>query len=173
MSEKDIKRIEQKVDLIFKILLELNIYDVGYPYNQDYINNFIDELTPLFKLSAEKEKIKPESPTQEEIKELTNDYKSELEQLKKDYEKGNYLAKEGNEITTKIRDLKKHIEELPKILHSRERIEDIHQQIYEIHLFWDLRKKLGLIKKQGIESLTFSNLKNELKDLLEMWKGKK
>ena len=170
MSEEDIKRIEKKVDLLFKILLELNIYEVGYPYKQEYINNFIDELIPLFELSAEKEKIKTKIPTQEEIKGLANDYIKELEQLEKKYEKGDYLAKEENEITTKIGDLKKHINDLPKILHSCVRIEEIHQQIYEIHLFWDLRKKLRLNKEQGYESLTISNLKNELKDLLEIWK---
>lgn len=134
---------------------------------------FIDELTPLFGLSVEKGKIKPESPTPEELKELVNEHKGELEQLEKKYEKGDYLAKEESEVKAKIKDLKKHIEGLPEVLHVRERIEDIYQQIYEIHLFWDLRKKLGLIKEQGFESLTFSNLKNELKNLLEMWKGKK
>jgi len=174
MSEKDMKRIEKKVDLIFKILLELNIdnVDSGYPYNQTYINKFMDELVPLFELSAEKEKIKPESPTQEEIKELTNDYKGELAQLEKKYEKGDYLAKEENEITTRIEDLKKYIKEIPKIIHSRVRIEKIYQEIYEIRLFWNLRKKLGLIKEQGYEKLTISNLKHELKDLLEMWQKK-
>ncbi len=174
MSEEDIKRIEKKVDLLYKILLELYIDDVGHPYDQKYINKFMDELIPSFELSAEKEKIKPKDPTQEGIKELANDYKKELEQLEKEYEKGDYLAKEENEITTKIRDLKRIIKELPEILHTRKRIEDIHQQIYEIHLFWDLRKKLGLvIEKQDILSLTFSTLKNELKGLLEMWKGKR
>jgi len=174
MTEEDIKRIEKKVDLLFKILLELNIDNVssGHPYNQKYISKFMDELIPLFGLSAEKGKIKPESPTQEEIKELVNDHKKELEQLEKEYEGGDYLAKEKDEITTKIRDLKEYIEELPKILHSRERIEEIYQQIYEIQLFWDLRKKLGLIKEQSYEKLTISNLKHELKDLLEMWQKK-
>ena len=173
MSEENIKRIEKKVDLLYKILLELYIDDFGHPYSQRYINKFMGKLVPLFGLSAKKGKIIPEDPTQEEIKELTNDYKSELEQLEIKYEKGDYLAKEKNEITTKIRDLKKLIEEIPNILHSRARIEEIYQEIYEVHLFWDLRKKLGLPKEQGTERITILNLNRELKGLLEMWKGRK
>ena len=171
MKEEDIKRIEKKVDLLYKILLELNISDVGHPYDQTYINKFMDELVLLFGLSVKKGKIKPEDPTPEELIEATNDYKNELEQLEKDYEEGDYLAKEKNGITTKISDLKEKIKGLPNILHSREKIVGIYQEIYEIDLFWDLRKKLGLTKVQGYEKLSLSNLNHELKGLLEMWKG--
>ena len=170
MSEEDIKRIEKKVDLLYKILLELNIDDVGYPFNQRYINNFIDELILLFGLS--KEKIETKFPTQEDIKRVENDIKSHLEQLEKKYEKGDYLAEEEHKIITDISDLKRYIEKLPISPQSRERIEDIYQQIYEIYLFWELRKKLGLIKEQWFEGITISNLKNELNDL-QWWMTKK
>ncbi|KKN47730.1 hypothetical protein LCGC14_0659990 [marine sediment metagenome] len=167
MNEENIKRIEKKVNLLYKILLEKS-YDKDYSYNQKYINGFMNELIPLFELSAEKEKIKPEIPTPEEIKKLLKDYISESEQLKKDYEKGDYLAKEKNEIITRIGDLKENIKELADIFHTHKRIEDIHQEIYETHLHWDLRKKLGLIKEQDYDSfsLIFSNLWRDLRGLL-------
>ncbi|MBA7550951.1 hypothetical protein ES705_43482 [subsurface metagenome] len=102
----------------------------------------MDELIPLFNLSAEKEMI--EFPSQEEIEKEKKELESKLEKLKKDYENGNFLAKEENKIKKKIEDLTVKLEELSEISAYRKEIDDKNKEIYDTILYQDLRRKVGL-----------------------------
>jgi len=199
MSEENIKRIEKKVDLLYKILLELHIdYDFGgQPYNQDYINSFMDELIPLFGLSVEEIEIE-RLPTQKEINELKSGLETELNRLKRIYESGNFLAKEENKIKNKIEEITEYLRcwdydwdcyssgiVAPEFcFKSKEEITNKNKQIYERSLFVGLKKKLGLDVgnayayipheedyNKGYESFTLiekrDTLKKNLKDFIE------
>ncbi len=156
MSEENIKRIEKKVDLLYKILLELNIdYDFngGHPYNQDYIYNFMDELIPLFGLSAEEIEIE-RLPTQKEINELKSRLETKLSRLKNIYENGNFLAKDEDKIKNKIEEITDYLGcwdddwdssgVVAGMFKNQEEITNKNKQICERSLFVDLKKKLGL-----------------------------
>lgn len=147
MSEKNIKRIEKKVDLLYKILLELNVDYVGYPYNQEYINKFMDELIPLFGLSGVEMDI--EITQKETMQELESKLKTELSRLKKVYESGNFLAKDGDKIKDKIANITNYLQEWDvyvneRILAPKEDIISRSEDICKRSLFVDLKKKLGL-----------------------------
>lgn len=151
---KNINRIEKKVDLLYKILLELYIGDVGHPYNQEYINNFMDELIPLFGLSAVEVDLDIPSIQKETMQELKNKLETELSRLKKIYESGNFLAKEENTIKDKISDITSYLETwdwdkdesgvVEGLIWWKEDIINKSKRVYEESLFLDLRKKLGV-----------------------------
>ncbi len=56
MNEKDINRIEKKVDLIFKILLELSVEYIGRPYDFEYLKRFKNEIITVFDLPIAEQK---------------------------------------------------------------------------------------------------------------------
>ena len=179
MNEEDIKRIEKKVDLLYEIILRLNVDDNNYINNEEVINSVIDDLIPLFNLSAEKEAI--EIQTQEEIWELIRKCKGELEQLEKDYEKGNFLAKEEGEIKKKIKELTNDLEVLASISKSHRGLKKLNKKLYELLLFHDLRKRIGIKRYSKVlrtnDYLTkfcdLADLKKSLSDNLKKKLSKK
>ena len=50
MSEEDIKRIEKKIDMLYKIVSGIGGIEVDNPISDD---DCLDELVPLFNLSVE------------------------------------------------------------------------------------------------------------------------
>ena len=162
-----LEKIEKKVDLLYKILLELYVDYVGHPYDQKYINNFMDELIPLFGLSAEEIEIEI-LPTQKEINELKSRLETELSRLKKVYESGNFLAKDGDKIKDKIANITNYLQEWDVcvdewILAPKEDIISRSEDICKISLFVDLKKKLGL----GVGNTYISYDKDGAFDLIE------
>ena len=153
MSEKNIERIEKKVDLLYKILLELNVDYVGHPYDQEYINRFMSELVPLFGLSGVETDI--EITQKETIKELENNLKTELSRLKKIYESGDFLAKDEDKIKNKMGDITSYLQEWDVvvdewILAGKEDLINKSKDLYKKGLFLDLKKKLGLLDKSSM-----------------------
>lgn len=142
MNEEDIKRIEKKVDLLYKIILTLDVDQSGDITTVKTVNSVIDELLPLFNLSAEKEIIKIRS--YEEIKKEKEGLKSELKKLEKEYQNGNYLAKEESQLKRKMEDLTNKIEELNRITAYLVDIMELNKELYEVLLYKGLRKKLGI-----------------------------
>ena len=180
------------MDLLYKILLALYIDDVGHPYSQEYINNFMDELVPLFELSGIEADIDLPSTQKETMEELKNKLETELSRLKKVFESGNFLAKDEKTIKNKISDISSYLEDwdlawdesgvVEGIFKTKEEILNKNKQIYERSLFADLKKKLGL----GVGDVYFSweedysgerkwinlvekrdTLKKDLKDFIE------
>jgi len=171
MSEKDIERTEKKVDLFLKILLGLNIPRIGHPYNRKYIDNHIDELTPVYNLFAERDVIE-NYPTQEKIENWENKLKHELDKLKQDYEHGNFLAKEQDTIRMRIKDLGNKLEYLTKLSKNKENFEAKNTELYRINLFMDLQEKLGITEKYDSHSYRKlirkkDDLKKNIQDLIE------
>ena len=179
MNEEDIKRIEKKVDLLYEIILRLNVDDNNHINNEEVINYVIDDLIPLFNLSTEKEAI--EIQNQEEIWELIRKCKGELEQLEKDYEKGNFLAKEEGKIKKKIKELTNDLEVLASISKSHRGLKKLNKKLYELLLFHDLRKRIGIKRYSKVlrtnDYLTkfcdLADLKKSLSDNLKKKLSKK
>ncbi len=72
MNQVDIIRIEKKVDLLYKILIELEASET-FEHSIDEENffyKFINELIPLFNLSAEKEIIKVPNQDDKDVREF-------------------------------------------------------------------------------------------------------
>jgi len=186
MTEEDIKRIEKKVDLLYEIILSLDVDNYHHLNNEETINRVMDDLIPLFSLSAEKEEI-GKIPTKEETKEWESKLKTELSRLKKIYESGDFLAKDEDKIKKKIGNITSYLQRwnkmIGRIYYDYKMIEKRNKQIYEKTLFLDLKGKLGwAVKNRNIfyewESVDgFSKminlvedrdiLKKNLKDLVE------
>jgi len=145
MSEEDIKRIEKKVDLLYKILLDLEVDSVGHPYNYTYISNFFDDLIPLFNLSANKNIIK--IPNEQEVKKSEDNLKDELEKLKRDYNEGNYIAKEKGKLEVEMEKIQDKIEELSNITRHRKDVVNLNEDINKVLLFQSLKNRFGLKQK--------------------------
>ena len=178
MTEEDIKRIEGKVDLLYKILLELSADEYGNFNTHKVINNFMDELIPLFELSATKINIDQTSFQIETLQELESKLKTELSRLEKIYESGDFLAKDKDKIRSKIGDItyylrdwySNRVERKDSILSLREWVISDYNDIIKTNLFLDLKKKLGLpcessIIKELIKGL--NSIKKEFKALFK------
>ncbi|KKK50368.1 hypothetical protein LCGC14_3125730, partial [marine sediment metagenome] len=133
MSEEDIKRIENKVDLLYKYLFELGEED-DVPI---LFEEFLDELIPLFNLSSKNEEfIKIEERPQ-------NIIKSELEDLESSFKQGNYLARDERKIQIKIDALKEELEKAKIGQYNKEQLENLNKEIHKTLLYQDFRKKMG------------------------------
>ena len=143
---KNIKRIEKKVDLLYGIILSLDVDNYHHLNNDEIINHVMDDLIPLFSLSAEKEEI-GKIPTKEETKEWESKLKTELSRLKKIYESGDFLAKDEDKIKKKIGNITSYLQRwnkmIGRIYYDYKMIEKRNKQIYKKTLFWDLKGKLG------------------------------
>lgn len=143
---KNIKRIEKKVDLLYGIILSLDVDNYHHLNNDEIINHVMDDLIPLFSLSAEKEEIGI-IPTKEETKEWESKLKTELNRLKKIYESGDFLAKDEDKIKKKIGKITSYLQRwnkmIGRIYYDYKMIEKRNKQIYKKTLFWDLKGKLG------------------------------
>ena len=171
MIENDIEKIGKKIDLFFKIILGLKVKPVGYLYNRKYINNYIDELVPVYDLSAKKDVI-DNYPTQEEIqcweKELNNDYIK----LKQDYTGGNFLAKEQDRIKLRIKYLENKLDQMSKLSKNKEKFDNKNTELYKIDLFKDLQMKIGIIEEYDNYNYRKiirekDNLKKNIQNLIE------
>ena len=136
MSEEDLKRIEKKVDILYKLLFEFG--EKGEEGDiPTLFRDSLDELIPLFKLSVKKEEfIKIKGRPQDIIK-------SELEKLENSFNQGNYLAKDEKKIQIKIDGLKEELEKANIGQNNKEQIERLNKEIHEIRLYQDFRKKMG------------------------------
>lgn len=175
MSEKDVKRVEDKVNLLYKILLELEVDTIGHPYSRDYILNFMDELIPLFNISVKKEIIK-DLPDYKVMGKNLQKITDENLKLKKDLEDGNYLAKDEEKSKRKIKNLTDRIEIYQKIFNVRKNIKDSNTNIYNIRLFEELKNKLRIeeieeIYDDGYGIHRKSDLENSLKERDDLQKN--
>lgn len=142
MNEETLNRIEKKVDLLYKIVLHLGGTVGDSYYEEDFFDRFMNQLIPLFNVTTEKEIIK--IPNAEELQREETKIGEELNRLKKDYENGNYIAKEENILKRKIENLTDDLEALSGISECREDLEKLNQEVYELRLFHDLKRKVGL-----------------------------
>ena len=170
MSEENIERIEKKVDLLYRILLELYIDEVGHPYS-----NFMDELVPLFELSGIEVDIDISFIQKETMQELKNKLEAELSRLEKIYESGNFLAKKKSTIMNKRWDISKCLRAwdgwhneygvVKSIYGAKEYIINESKSVYEESLFQDLRKKLGVSYSYRSPYLSFPTINALIKKI--------
>lgn len=152
MSENNIKTIEKKVDLLYKILLNLNVnYEIGYPYDMDYLWNFNDELISAFNLDVKEDYINFDFKVLEGFSEK----KKKLDSLMENFNKGNYLAKDKNTLQNEIKLLQTNVNLLENIDENREQIiktiEKLNKAVLQKKYMYNaLRKKLGLEPKDFI-----------------------
>ncbi len=153
MTDIDLERVEKKVDLILKVLLDLNLPDVGYPYDYDYLCNYNEELALLYNLNVAKDKYKIQIPAIEELEET----ESKLRNLQEKYKAGNYLAKDKEDIKKQIDKLNIRYSLLCRFQENRKKIEkalkEVNNDVYNIQTYLELRKKVGLpeIRENGFK----------------------
>ena len=174
MIEDDVKRVERKVDLFFKVVLGLKMHIAGHDHNlysRKYIDKHIADLIPVYDLSSEKDTIE-NYPTQETIQTWERKLNTELVRLKTDYKQGNFLAKEKDEIKTNIKNLGNKLDRLLELSNNKLKFESKSIEIHKINLFRDLEKKLGITKEYdsyGFRKLIREKdtLKTSIRDLIE------
>ena len=142
--------------------------------NEEVINIVMDDLIPLFGLSAKKEEV-DKLPTRKETKDWESKLKIELSRLQKIHESGDFLAKDEDKIKKKIENITRYLQRWNKMIggiyHDYKKIENKNKEIYKEDLFLDFKKKLKefehspytrdkLVKKRD-------TLKKNLKELLE------
>lgn len=149
MSEKDMNRIERKVDLIFKILLNKYVDYIGHPYDFEYLEQFKDEIISLFDLPiSEPDKLENliKFPSQEDIKKKENELNNEIELFKK----GEYLAKDRYDLVKKLYEIKDQVDEMIILDKNREKIKKKYEEGLELLkptcFYLELREKLNLSK---------------------------
>ena len=178
MSEEEIKIIGKKVDLLYRILLELKDSDGGHPCRQEYITKFMEELIPLFELSPIEVDIDLTSFQIEPIQELEIKLRTELSRLEKIYKSKEFLAKDEYKLMSKRKDITRYLRDWhtrgidpeDSILTLKEWVISSYNDILKTSLFLDLKKKLGLsyespVIKELIERM--NDIKKEFKDLFK------
>ncbi|MFX0029721.1 MAG: hypothetical protein ACFE8B_10965 [Candidatus Hermodarchaeota archaeon] len=169
MNDKDLERIEKKIDLLFKILLELNVEHIGYPYDFKYLSNHGEEIRAFYSLDIEKERHRIQFPSKKEVDET----QTKLEKLQKKYTDGDYLAKEKQEIEDQIKSLEEKLEEFEKFNKNRKIIEEalikVNNELFKIETYLALRRELGLSEKPKM-SYTLDWWLNHLAEILEISK---
>ena len=147
MTEDQLKRIEAKIDLLYKILLNLEVDTIGHPYDHKYLKGFSNELVDLFSIE-----LSPLDNVQEKlVSKLRADFK-ELEtkyfQLKSKFEEKNYLAKDEIALKSELGNLEENylkIQELNENVNLLEEIIlELNQVADSIILYVKLHEKLGI-----------------------------
>ncbi|MFX1504028.1 MAG: hypothetical protein ACFFDH_23910 [Promethearchaeota archaeon] len=136
MSEEDIKRIEKKVDLLYKILLKSdNVYAV-YQYLEEFI--------PLFNLSIEI-KERPEGIiSNEEFLTMAKKEHEELNKLSSKFKDENLSVKEHKELPPQIKFQEDKLKDLEHISKLYVGIINLEKLLREELLKLNLQEKIGL-----------------------------
>ncbi len=148
MSEEDIKRIEKKIDMLYKIVCGIGGYEVENPICD---NDYLDELVPLLNISVDtnlfEEYEKVVKLSMIEFKK-GEEMKNKLDKLENDYETGNFLKKEGDKMQKMIRNqngkyraLNKMAERFQRSIYDKERFRGK-------FLWLNMKEKLGVISSE-------------------------
>ncbi|KKN54087.1 hypothetical protein LCGC14_0595810 [marine sediment metagenome] len=174
MSEEDIKRIEKKVDLLYKMKVNEGI---------NFSSEELDEIIPLFDLSIKTERIKGLITEEELIKEqqvVGEKLKKQLNVLNDD----TISVKEHNELAKGLPDLIYNLKQKNEgLLEDFKRIEYCKENLYKELFMISLKEKLGIELPKG-ESYSYNikvnledkfwnyikNLEDELKNAIEVFK---
>ena len=145
MSEDDIKRIEKKIDVLYKIVSGIGGIEVVNPISND---DYLDELVPLFNISIdtnlfeEYEKVRKllmvEFKKGEEVK-------NKLDKLENDYRTGNFLEKEKDKMREMVSNQSYKYEALNKMAERFERDMNDKKEFRGRFLWLNMREKLGVI----------------------------
>ena len=147
MTEDQLKRIEGKIDLLYKILLKLDVDMIGHPYDHKYLKGFSNELVDLFSIELSP----PDNVQEKLVKKLRADSK-ELEtkysQLKSKFEEKNYLAKDEIALKSELENLEENYLKIHELNENVTLLEEIilelNQVADSIILYVKLHQKLGI-----------------------------
>ena len=144
MNEESIKRIEKKIDMLYKIVLGIGGIEVDNPISDI---DCLEELVPLFNLSINTSLfVKMEKLLKLVVAEVERheEVEKKLDELKNDYKTGNFLEKEKDKMWQKVRNQEKKYKALIKLGEYTEGL------VYEAKitrkglLFLNLKEKLGI-----------------------------
>ena len=145
MSEEDIKRIEKKIDVLYRIVSGIEGLEVINPISKI---DYLDELVPLFNLSVQTNLFEEFEKVRKLLMvefEKAEEVKSKLDKLENDYRTGNFLEKEKDKMrgmvsnqSYKYKALNKMAEHFQRELYDKKR--------FRGRFLWlNMRKKLGAI----------------------------
>ena len=148
MSEEDIKRIEKKIDVLYKIVSGIEGKEVSNPISSD---DYLDELVPLFNLSVDtklfEEYEKVEKLLMVEFKNGVK-VKNKLDVLENDYKTGNFLEKEKDKMLGMVSKQSIKYEALNKMAEHFQREKYDEKSVYGGFLWLNMKKKLGAISPE-------------------------
>ena len=148
MSEEDIKRIEKKIDMLYKIVCGIGGYEVINPICDD---DYLDELVPLLNISIDtnlfEEYEKVVKLLMIEFKK-GEEMKNKLDKLENDYETGNFLKKEGDKMQKMIRNQNGKYRALNKMAESFQRNINDKKEFRRRFLWLNMKEKLGVISSE-------------------------
>ncbi len=150
MDDHDLLRVEGKIDLLFKILLDLNVDHIGYPYDFKYLSNYEKEIRTLYNLDIKEIEHNIKFPSKKDVEEA----QTKLQTLQKNFKEGNYLAKEKKQVEKEIGELEDKLCRFEDFEKNRKAIEEalkkVNTELYYIKTYMELRKKLGLTEKPEV-----------------------
>ena len=159
--DKHIKRIEKKVDLLYKMHLEKTDDGIG-------LRCFSDELIPLFNISVgTKLFIKLEELMKVVVVEFkkAEEVENKLNNLENDYETGNFLANERDKILLMVDNQRKKYKALVKMAEHVKGIEYDKKRLCEEFLLLNLKEKLVMsLSENDIEHK--KRLEEEFKEVI-------
>ena len=148
MSEDDIKRIEKKIDVLYKIVSGIGGIKVVNPISND---DYLDELVPLLNISIDtnlfEEYEKVVKLLMIEFKK-GEEMKNKLDKLENDYETGNFLKKEGDKMQKMIGNQYEKYRVLNKMAESFQRNINNKKRFRGKFLWLNMKEKLGVISSE-------------------------
>ena len=137
MSAEDISRIEAKIDLIFRILMNLEI-EGRTPYDFDYLRQFLSEITSLFNIQVEDPQIAV--PDAKALKQL----QEQLIELEKTLKNGDFLKKDETSLLSRKNTLEETIEKWHLAWQNYHEKSSESKQRAEMKKFVLFQKKVGM-----------------------------
>ncbi len=146
--EKDIKRIEKKIDVLYKIVSGIEGREVINPISDV---DYLDELVPLFNLSVNTKLFEDYEKVQKlfvvEVKK-GKELENKLNKLEDDYKTGNFLEKEKDKMRKMVSNQKYKFDALIKMAEHFQREMYDKKRVYGRFLWLNMKKKLGAISSE-------------------------
>ena len=148
MSEEDIKRIEKKIDMLYKIVCGIGGHEVENPICD---NDYLDELVPLFNFSINTNLIEKYEKV---VKLLMIEFKkgeemkNKLDKLENDYKTGNFLEKEKDKMKETVGNQREKYRALNKLAESFQRNRYDKKEFRGKFLWLSMKEKLGVISSE-------------------------
>lgn len=148
MSEEDIKRIEKKIDVLYKIVCGIEGIEVINPISGV---DHLDELVPLFNLSVDTKLFEEYEKVEKLLLvefEKAEEVKNKLGVLENDYKTGNFLEKEKDKMWEMVNNQRRKYKALNKMAEHIERVIYDKKEFRRDCLWLNIREKLGLISPE-------------------------
>lgn len=146
MNEDRLRHLEEKIDFLYKILLDKRIYDVGYPYGFKHLREYIDTIGSTFHIQAIKQ-TKIEERLFAYLEEKFIVLKKEKEKLKTKFENENFPEEDKDLILKRLENKEKAFEKWKLRYENKDllfkKIKKLDKLLYEFEIYKRFIEKVG------------------------------